>query len=209
LPFDPQQAKHILEEEGWYDSKGNGIIDKEINGQRIPFRFALTYYVKAPITKSICEYVANALKDIGIDCQLNGVDVADLSAAVDDKSFDAIVMAWGLGTPPEDPKQLWHSSGAKEKGSSNIIGFANKQIDEIIEKLQYEYDSKKRIELYHQFDRILYDEQPYTFLYSPKVMMLYREYLQNVFLPADRQDLIPGANIAEPDESIYWLKRRS
>ena len=206
LPFDPQQASRYLEEEGWYDSTGSGIIDKEINGQRIPFRFSLTYYVKAPVTKSICEYIASALKDIGIDCQLNGVDVADLSIAVDDKNFDAIAMAWSLGTPPENPKQLWHSSGAKEKGSSNIIGFVNKQIDEIIEKLEYEYDPKKRIELYHQFDRIIYDEQPYTFLYSPKVLLLYREYLQNVFLPVDRQDLVPGANVAEPDDSIYWLK---
>ncbi len=207
LPFDPQKARFFLEEEGWYDRNGDGIIDKEIHGKRIPFRFTLTYYVKTPLTKSICEYVSNALKDIGIDCQLNGVDLADLSAALDDKTFDAVMMSWALGTPPEDPSQVWDSSGAKEKGSSNTIGFINKQADEIIQKLQFEYDPAKRIELYHQFDKILYDEQPYTFLFSPKVLLLYREYLQNVFLPIDRQDLVPGANIAEPDESIFWIKK--
>ena len=159
------------------------------------------------MTKSICEYIATALKNVGIDCRLNGADVADLTALFDDKSFDAIVMSWALGTPPEDPKQVWYSSGAKEKGSSNSIGFANKEIDRLIDQLQYEYDPAKRIELYHQFDKILYEEQPYTFLYSPKSLLLYREYLQNVFLPSQRQDLVPGANISEPDESIYWLKR--
>jgi peptide/nickel transport system substrate-binding protein len=45
-PFDPHLARTFLEEEGWYDSDGDGIIDKEIDGKRVPFRFALTYYVK-------------------------------------------------------------------------------------------------------------------------------------------------------------------
>lgn len=208
-PFNPQQARRLLEEEGWYDSDGDGVIDKQIDGQLTPFRFSLTYFVKNPTTKSVCEYVATALKEIGIDCRLNGVDVADLSAVFDDKEFDAICLGWALGTPPEDPRQLWHSSGAKEKGSSNAIGFSNPEIDRIIEQLDYEYDIEKRNALYHQFDAIIHNEQPYTFLYTPKTALLYREYVKNVWIPADRQDLVPGANVAEPDPNIFWLKKHS
>lgn len=207
LPFNPHEARRMLEEEGWYDSDGDGIIDKLIDGKRIPFSFQLTYYVKNSTSKSICEYVCTAMKEIGVDCHLNGVDIADLSAVFDDKGFDALCMAWALGTPPENPRQLWSSAGAKEKGSSNAVGFANAEIDAIIDKLDYEYDPAKRIELYHRFDAILYDEQPYTFLYTPKTIMVYRDFLQNVFLPIDRQDLVPGANIAEPDPSIYWIRQ--
>lgn len=207
-PYDPEEAKRMLAEEGWYDSTGTGIIDKEIDGKRVPFRFALTYFVKNPSSKSICEYVSTALKEIGIECQLNGVDVADLSAAFDDKNFDALHMAWGLGTPPEDPRQLWYSTGAKERGSSNMIGFANKEIDQIIDQLRFEYNPEKRIQLLHRFDRIMHEEQPYTFLFTPKMLFLYREYMQNVFIPADRQDLIPGADIEEPQPTIFWINRK-
>ncbi|MEI8365270.1 MAG: ABC transporter substrate-binding protein [Parachlamydiaceae bacterium] len=206
LPYDPLTARRLLEEEGWFDSDGDGVIDKNINGKSTPFSFSLTYFVKNPTTKSICEYIATALKEIGIDCRLNGVDMADLSAVFDDKNFDALCLGWTLGTPPESPRQLWHSFGAKEKGSSNAIGFANSKIDEIIDTLEYEYDIKKRTDLYHQFDAILYEEQPYTFLYAPKTIFLYRDYLKNVFIPADRQDLVPGANVAEPDPDIFWLE---
>lgn len=209
LPYNPRQARRMLEEEGWFDSDGDGIIDKEINGKRVPFRFALTYFVKNPIVKSVSEYVATALKEIGIDVHLNGVDIADLSSLFDDKEFEAVLLGWALGTPPEDPRQLWHSSGAKEKGSSNAVGFANKEVDKIIDQLDYEYNPEKRIALYHQFDKILYEEQPYTFLYTPKTVFLYREYVKNVFIPADRQDLVPGANVAEPDPSIFWLDRKT
>jgi len=48
---------------------------------------------------------------------------------------------------------------------------------------------------------------PYTFLYTPKLIYLYRDYLQNVFIPADRQDILPGADVQEPDSSIYWIKK--
>lgn len=205
-PYDVDRARQLLQEEGWFDSDGDGVIDKMIGGKRVPFSFTMTYYVKNPTTKSICDYIVTALKEVGIECIPNGVDLADLSAIFEDKGFDALAMTWALGTPPEDPKQLWYSLGAKEKGSSNMIGFSNHEVDEIIDQLAYEYDPQKRVELYHRFDKIIYDEAPYTFLYVPKVTMVYRDYLQNVFIPAERQDLIPGANVGEPQTSIFWIR---
>lgn len=205
-PYDVQKAKSLLEQEGWYDHNGDGIIDKEIDGKSTPFRFRLTYYVKNSSSKAICEYIAIALKDVGIDVELNGVDIADVTAVFEEKNFDALNLAWVLGTPPEDPKQLWSSSGATQQGSSNAVGFANQHADQIIDALQYESNPEKRIALYHQFSQILHDEAPYTFLYVPKSILLYREYVRNVFIPAERQDLVPGGNVAEPDSTVFYLK---
>lgn len=208
-PYDPERARTFLAEEGWYDSDGDGIIDKVIDGKKTPFRFKLTYFVKSQISKAICEYVATGLKELGILCDLNGVDIADISALFDDKGFDAYLLAWTQGVPPESLQQIWSSSGAKEKGSSNAIGFANAEVDKIIEEIDYEYDPKKREELYFRFDAILHEEQPYTFLYTPITTFVYRNYLQNVFIPADRQDLIPGADIEQPQSGIYWIKKEN
>jgi peptide/nickel transport system substrate-binding protein len=205
-PFDVAGAKRLLEQEGWYDSDGNGIRDKIIDGKMVPFSFNLTYYVKNPTSKANCEFFATSLKEIGVDCQLMGVDIADLSSSFDEKGFDAIYLGWALGTPPEEPKQLWHSSGAEEKGSSNAVGFKNGEADKLIDELQYEYDLAKRREMYHRFHEIIHNEEPYTFLYTPKTAFIYRDRVQNVFIPADRQDLIPGANVAEPSSSVFWLK---
>ncbi len=205
-PYNPYDARKLLEEEGWLDLDGDGIREKNIEGKRVPFRFTLTYYAKNLSTKIICEYIATSLREVGIDCQLNGLDITDLSLTFEDKSFDALYMGWSLGTPPDDPKQLWHSSGAKEKGSSNAVGFADLQSDVIIEKLQYTYNPEERSSLYHKFHRVIHEEAPYTFLYSPKARLLYRENLQNLFIPEERQDLIPGADIAEPDFRVIWLK---
>lgn len=205
-PFNPEEARRLLDESGWVDIDGDGVRDKIIDGEKIPFRFKLYYFVKSLSTKVIAEYVMTALRDIGVQCELSGLDIADLSRQFEDKSFDAIFMGWKLGTPPEDPRQLWHSAGAKEKGSSNAIGFNDPEIDKLIELLSYEYDKSKRVALYHKFHQIIHQDVPYTFLYTPKVRLLYREYVRNVFIPRDRQDLIPGADIPEPNLHQIWLK---
>lgn len=199
-PFDPIQAKKILAEEGWVDTDRDGIIDKD--GK--PFKFSLNYFVKNQTSKAIAEYVQTALKEVGIEVALNGLDLADITKQFEDKDFDALMMAWALGAPPEDPRQLWHSSQADLKGSSNAIGFRNSEADEIIDRLEFEFDPEARIKLYHRFDEILHEQQPYTFLFTPKERLLYRSYLKNIFLPNEE---IPGANIGEPDMSVSWIER--
>lgn len=206
-PYNPDEACELLDQEGWIDLDGDGIRDKIINGKRVAFRFKLYYYVKSLSSKVIAEYIATALREVGVECQLSGLDIADLSRQFDDKSFDAIYMGWKLGTPPEDPRQLWHSSGAKEKGSSNVIGFASPEIDRIIDSLSYEYSKNRRVALYHQFHRIIHEEAPYTFLYTPKVRLLYRDYVRNIFIPRDRQDLVPGADSPEPNIEVVWMNQ--
>lgn len=207
-PYDPQKSKRILEEEGWYDASGDGIISKNINGVMVPFTFSLTYFVKNPTTKAVAEYVSTALKPLGIKVELNGVDVADLSKVFEDKDFDSLILGWSLGAPPEDPRQLWYSTLAGQKGSSNAVGFKNKEADEIIDALDTESDPEKRKALYYRFNEIIHEQQPYTFLYTPKETLLYREWLKNVFIPKDRQDLVPGANIAQPDTNVSWINQQ-
>lgn len=206
-PYDPRRARFLLEQAGWHASESDGVLTRMDNGVSKRFSFALTYYVKSPIAQAVAQFIALSLKEIGVECRLKGVDQTDLSTAFDDRDFDALFLAWLMSPPPEEPKQLWSSKGMQEKGSSNMVSFSSPQADAIMEKLDWEYRPGVRISLYHALGRILYEEAPYTFLYTPKSVLLYRERLQNVWIPAKRQDLIPGANVLQPQPSIYWLKQ--
>lgn len=203
--YDPLLARKWLEEEGFADVDGDGVLEKGA----IKAEFRLTYYVKNATARAVVDFIATALKPLGVRCIPHGVEMADLSALFDDKAFDAYLLGWALGAPPEDPRQIWHSSGAKEKGSSNAVGFAHARADQIIDALTYEYNLAEREKLYHELDAILHEEEPYTLLYAPYVLFAYRDRLRNVFILKDRQDLIPGADIAEPDPSIFYLKTGS
>ena len=90
------------------------------------------------------------------------------------------------------------------KGSSNMIGFQNVQLDRVIEKLQFEKDPSIRKELYRKLHGIIYDEQPYTFLFSPTNTLIWWSYIQNIFIPKERQDLVPGAQVEQPVYMYSW-----
>jgi peptide/nickel transport system substrate-binding protein len=204
FPYDPDQAKRMLAEEGWFDSNADGILEKVLDGNVVSFRFRLSYYVKNPISKANAELIALFLKEIGIECTLNGIDLADLSMEFEDKSFDALLLAWSLTSPPEDPRQLWHSESADEKSSSNIVGFRNKTVDLLIEQLQYEHDKEKRKELLHKIHEVIHDEMPYTFLYTPKATLVWWNWIHNIFIPKERQDILPGATQEQPATMYSW-----
>lgn len=205
-PHAPDLAKRLLEEEGWHDLDGDGIRERHVNGEKQLFSFSLVYYNKSQLAKSIGEYVATELKKIGVDCRPIGLEIADLSRTFDDKNFDALQMGWSLGCPPEDPKQLWYSKLADEKGSSNVIGFKDPIADRLIEELLYEYDPEARLNLYHRFHKLIHESAAYTFLYFPRARLLYRSRLKNLFIPRDRQDLIENAAVYEPDLRFTWIE---
>lgn len=202
------QAAQILTENGWIDHDKDGVREKEIDGKVLPFSFSLHYYSKNIMTKVICEFIASSLKDIGIDCRLQGVDITDLSRVFEDKSFDALYSGWALGLPPEDPRQLWHSDGVNQKGSSNTISFAHPKADQMIESLQYESNTEKRLTLYHQLHQLIHDQCPYTFLYSPKKILCYRDYIKNIFIPKNTPSKVPNGETGEPDLRIIYFDLR-
>jgi peptide/nickel transport system substrate-binding protein len=80
---------------------------------------------------------------------------------------------------PSDPYQLWHSSQSREKGS-NYVGFVNQRADEIMELNRVEFDPARREALMHEFQRIVVDEQPYTFLWLMHYPSVYNKRLGNL-----------------------------
>jgi peptide/nickel transport system substrate-binding protein len=89
-------------------------------------------------------------------------------------------MAWG-GNVEEDPYQIWHSSQIGNRGS-NYVGFRNAEADALIEQARQTLDPDKRNALYHQFHRILHEEQPYTFIYTRPEQRFLDKRFQNVIV---------------------------
>jgi peptide/nickel transport system substrate-binding protein len=158
-PFDPQQAKQLLEAAGWVDSNGDGVREKD----GIPFRFELIIRSGSAEDEEVATVFQEELKRAGIEMNIRYLEWATLLERVDSRNFDAVRLGWS-GPPIEgDPYQVWHSSQA-EKGS-NFVGFHNAEADRIMEAARLEFDQDKRVALYHRFDAILHDEQPYTFMF--------------------------------------------
>ncbi len=179
LPFDLERAAELLDEAGWVDQTGDGIRNKEIDGEMHTFRFTLISYNHRPEVQRWVSVYADDLRRIGVELRNDPVDWALMQRRMEEKNFDAFTGGWGLGWQI-DLYQIWHSSQADVPRGSNRVGFRNEEADVIIEALRTEFDEDKRIELLREFHEIVHHEQPYTFAYAPKEVSAWQPRLQNV-----------------------------
>lgn len=182
-PYDPKKALEILREAGWSDTDGDGVLDKVIDGQKVPFRFEIKFNSGNTTRKSVALTLQDELKKHGIAGTVRELDWTIFLDDVKNHKFDAVILGWQMPVSESDAYQVWHSSQAANKGS-NHINFKNARVDRILEDYRREFDSNKRIELYREFQRILGDEQPYTFLFIGKwVSAVHRRFRGVEVLP--------------------------
>jgi len=178
-PFDPQKALALLRDAGWRDTDGDGVLDKVIDGETTPLRFEIKINSGNAVRKSVALVLLDELHKHGIAASVRELDWTIFLNDVKNHQFDAVVLGWQMSTTEPDAYQVWHSSQAANKGS-NAISYKNDRVDEILEQYRREFDEEKRIQLYKEFQQILHEEQPYTFLYVSKRVSAVHRRFQNV-----------------------------
>lgn len=157
-PYDPEKAKQMLDEAGWIDRDGDGVRDQ--NG--IPFKFRYSYPAGSVTVEQIAKLMKDEGEKIGVQVIPDPVEWSIFIERLNSRQFDAATLSWG-GTIETDPYQIWHSSQIAGRGN-NFISFDNPECDRLLEEARRELNPDKRYALYHKFQRLLHEEQPYTFL---------------------------------------------
>jgi ABC-type transport system substrate-binding protein len=183
LPFDLKRASALLAEAGWTDTDGDGLLDHaDGSGKRIPFEFSLLSFTSP-------EWLSFGYKEdllaIGIKMTVEVIQWSQMQKNMDEKKFDAYIGAWLLSWYT-DPYQIWHSSQADVPKGSNAVGFRNKEADALLERLRETLDPAQRVEIARAFHRIVHEEQPYTFIYTPRFAYCYRRGIEHVVYAKER-----------------------
>ena len=177
-PFDLEVAARLLDEAGWVDSTGDGIRNKTIDGEVVPFRFTLVAYNRDEV-RTWTSIFREDLRQIGVDLRNEYADWPLMQRRMEEKNFDAFTGGWGLAWEV-DLYQLWHSSQADIPRGSNRVGFRNAEADELIETLRVTFDPDERLAIMHRFHEIVHEEQPYSFFYAPQQVPAWNPRLRNV-----------------------------
>ena len=78
------------------------------------------------------------------------------------RDFDAITLGWSATAPESDPKQIWHTDSIQNQGHNFIQWDAGQ--DKYIDGIKAELNYEKRMAIYHEFQALVHEEQPYTFM---------------------------------------------
>jgi len=177
--FDPNKGLELLKERGWSDTDGDGVLDKVIDGQKTPFVFEIKVNSGNTTRKSVALIVQDELRKHGIGASVRELDWTIFLADVKNRKFDAVLLGWAMSVNEPDAYQVWHSSQAANRGS-NHISYKNDRVDKILEEYRREFNPQRRIELYREFQQILSDEQPYTFLFVGKSVVAVQRRMEGI-----------------------------
>lgn len=136
------------------------------------------------------ELIAGFWQEIGIKTNLSYINPKEFSREVlKGRAYDVLLYGLIVG---EDPDQypFWHSSQISHPGL-NLAQYVNRKADELLEKARETTSEEERITYYTEFQDILLEDNPATFLYMPTYTyavstQLYGFDVSSIAHPSDR-----------------------
>jgi peptide/nickel transport system substrate-binding protein len=184
---DLDKAEDLLDAAGWKDTDGDGIRDKEINGRRVPFEFSLlTFQTETAI--QCATLMKECLAKIGITCNVKPTEFTVLYDSTQHHKFDASMAGLGCGTDPDLTENIFGTDASR-----NDAQYSNKRVDELFVQGRHEFDRDKRAAIYGEIDNLIWEDQPYTWLFYRNAYFGFNKKLRGYnFSPKGPFDFSPG-----------------
>lgn len=169
IPFDLDKARELLAEAGWEDTNGDGVLDKEIDGERVSFEVDAKVPSGSPAIMTVFNVFKEDLLKIGVKVEVKTLQWAQyLKEVTDDRNFEICSLGWNTSGWDNDFTQIWDSKQIDQPKSSNHIEFSDPEVDRLIQKAKKTFDEEERIEVQGSIHRRINELQPYTFLFTLK-----------------------------------------
>ncbi len=155
--YNPQKALSLLREAGWEPGL-DGIMQK--NGIR--FSFTLAAQAGVPRRNYAATIIQQNLREIGIECKLKIDEKLVFNKHQNEFRYDAALSGLAAETLPFQ-LIIWGSDF--ENRPFNSSAFQHEALDKVISRLSTPLPESESIALWKEYQKILHDEQPRTFLY--------------------------------------------
>jgi len=175
--FNLDKAKELLKEAGYEDRNSDGVLEDEAG---MPFEFKLTYLESNEDTKRMVLLLKDLYARAGVRLIPFPQEWPVMLENLDKKDFEAITLGWTSGIET-DLYQIFHSNQAISNGD-NYISYKNPALDKLIVEARRTVDEGKRMPLWQQAERILYEDQPYTFLMRRKNLLFVDKRIHNLLM---------------------------
>jgi ABC-type transport system substrate-binding protein len=160
-PFDPEEAKRIIKEEGMYGSIVHFYITQEQE------------------TVDMAEIIQSYIKKAGLKVIIKQLEWSAYKAAINNGEADLFWLGWWADYP--DPENflfpLFHSSNHGAAG--NRTRYANREVDRLIEAGQRAVNSSERDAHYSTAEAIIMDEAAWVTFWHKTDFTLRQPHLRN------------------------------
>ena len=191
--YNPESAKEILAKAGYKDIDGDGFVEKP-DGSKLELNFVI--YTSREELKVYAQAAQANLKDVGINVNLKTVSYETLLDMRDSGNFDLLiwnVLAANTGDPEKYLYENWDSSSA-----SNQAGYKNAKVDELLDKLNAEFDPEKRKDLAIEIQQLIMNDAATVFFGYETTFLYSNKKVQNLkMFPMDYYWLTKDVTVSE------------
>ena len=184
------QAKAILEKDGW-KLGADGIYTKVISKKetdRLSFEIDTN---DTPELKESIDHIVNDLKAVGIEAIPKVYETGSLNQdIIRPRKFESLFFGQVV-TNQADLFAFWDSSQRASPGL-NISGYANPDVDKLLEQGKGTLDMNSEFSIYKKFEQDISADIPAVFVYSPSYIYAVRPeisagiQLPHIIRPEDR-----------------------
>ena len=189
IPLDIKEATKLLDAAGWKDSNGDGIRDKVIDNKITDLSFDLYFLATAGDWKDMATLTSEQMLKAGVKATPIPLEVKVFIEKARTHDFDMLMGSWSGTCLPEDYTQLWHTT-SWSNGGSNYTGFGNAASDALIDSIKVTLDEEKRSIMVKRLQKIIYEDQPYVFIYTNLRRAILHKRFGNCEFYAERPGLL-------------------
>lgn len=170
LPFDLGEARRLLAAAGWSDGDGDGVVERA--GR--PLRLRLITNSGNRQREDAAVLIEDQLGRVGVDVVPEVLEFNTMVEQALSGDFDALIFGATLPTTM-DLSYALHSDYIDE--GFNIVAYSNPEVDRLLDAIRQQPTLEAAAPLYAELQRLLRDEQPYTFLWQSQRLVGVRDRL--------------------------------
>ena len=188
-PRDLDEARTLLEEAGWRPGPDGVRVNDE--GERLSFAFSTTAGNRSRAL--VQQFLQTQWAEVGVEARIRNLPPRVLFAEeLSRRQFSGMALFAWISAPESVPKTTLHSTmiPSADNGWSgqNYTGYANPEMDRLIEAIEVELDRDKRAELWAELQRLYAAELPALPLYFRANAHIWPTWLEGV-RPTGHQDV--------------------
>jgi len=182
-PYDPEKAKQLLDEAGWVDTDGNGIVDK--NGLDMILSYGTTNRQNRLEAQT---FVVEQLNAVGIKLQPSSYIAENLFSNWNDGGLAATgqldLVQYSTRTNFPDPDTAdWLCSEIPTSAlpfGANWSRLCDEEIDALFQEQLYQVDSQERQETFYKISKLIHDNVYWLGLWEDPDVWSISQRLTNV-----------------------------
>ncbi len=150
--FDPDMARSLLEQAGWVDSDGDGIVEKD--GVKFSFEFIYSEGVATYVQQ--IPYMQQAWREVGIEAIPSAIPFQTLLDETDNGTYQMTVQ--GFNWSPDGAQIAMYGCEFTPPSGFNSMRYCNEEFDRLETAAITELDPEARIDLLIEASNIVNDE---------------------------------------------------